>query len=94
MSSQASNDLTEARLTFRALLERYRLTELAGGQQDAIVWLESTAIEFADSVSRRERFLKLARQVREGLMREQEERHQSKEPCNPYIIKRFRRFNI
>ena len=84
----------EARLTFRELLEKYGLVPLVGSEEEAVSWLESTAIEFVDTASRRERFLELLRQAKEGLKREQEERHQSKEPCNPYIIKKFRRFNV
>lgn len=97
-------------MTFRELLERYGLTELAGGQWDAISWLEAQIIELADSVARRERFLELVRQVKEGLEREQErervglgkERRQGeklsdseqKRKPNPYAPRKFRKFRI
>jgi len=66
--------LGKDRLEFRRLLSEHGLVKLAGGQEDAIAWLESTAIELADSVARRERFRELLRQTREVLKREQDAR--------------------
>jgi hypothetical protein len=102
--------LIKDQLEFRKLLSEHGLVKLAGGHEDAISWLESTAIELADSVSRRERFLELVRQVREGLKREQErerltlgkERQQGEKlpdseqkiRPNPYGPRGFRRIRI
>ena len=67
---QNTNDcLMEARLTFRKLLSGHGLISLAGSEAETLAWLEGRVIELADSVSRRERFLELVRQVREGLKR-------------------------
>jgi hypothetical protein len=103
-------DILKARLTFRVLLEKYGLIELAGGQWDAISWLETQIIELADSVSRRERFLELVRQVKEGLERERERERLSlgkerqegenqsdseqKRRLNPYASRGFRKIRI
>ena len=108
--TESGQDILKARLTFRELLEKYGLIELAGGQGDAISWLEAQIIELADSVSRRERFLELVRQVKEGLEREQErervslgkERRQGeklpdneqKRRANPYAPRGFRKIRI
>ena len=91
--------LMEARLTFRQLLEEYGLVSLAGSEADALSWLETQIIELADSVGRRERFIELVRQVREGLKREQGESKVAQngeriERRNPYVEARFRRINI
>jgi hypothetical protein len=91
--------LGKDRLEFRRLLSEHGLVKLAGGQEDAIAWLESTAIELADSVSRRERFLELVRQVREGLMREQGESKVAQngeriDRVNPYAPRGFRKIRI
>jgi hypothetical protein len=102
--------LMEARLEFRQLLEEHGLVSLAGSEAETLSWLETQVIQLADSVSRRERFLELVRQVREGLKREQErerlslrkERQQGeklpdseqKRRSNPYAPRGFRRFNI
>ena len=102
--------LMEARLQFRNLLEEHGFVLLAGSEAEALSWLESQVIQLADSVSRRERFLELVRQVREGLKREQErerlslgkERRQGeklqdseqKRRLNPYAPRKFRKFNI
>jgi hypothetical protein len=110
MSGQTSDDLMEARFEFRRLLEEYGLVLLAGSEADALSWLETQIIKLADSVSRRERFLELVRQVREGLKREQERERLSlgkesqqgeklpdseqKRRANPYSPRRFRRINI
>jgi len=110
MSGQTSDDLMEARLTFRQLLEEYGLVLLAGSEADALSWLETQIIELADSVYRRERFLELVRQVKEGLKREQERGRLSlgkeiqqgeklpdseqKRRANPYAPRKFRKFRI
>ena len=110
MSGQTSDDLMGARFQFRRLLEEYGLVLLAGSEADALSWLETQIIKLADSVSRRERFLELVRQVREGLKREQERERlrlweesqqgeklpdsEQKRRANPYASKRFRRINI
>ena len=110
MSGQTSDDLMEARFEFRRLLEEYGLVLLAGSEAEALSWLETQVIELADSVSRRERFLELVRQVREGLKREQERERLSlgktiqqgeklqdseqKRRLNPYASRRFRRITI
>jgi hypothetical protein len=102
--------LMEARLTFRQLLSGHGLISLAGSEQDALSWLETQIIQLADSVSRRERFLELVRQVREGLKREQERERltigkarQQREKLpdseqkirpNPYGPRGFRRIRI
>jgi len=102
--------LLKARLQFRNLLEEYGLALLAGSEAEALSWLEGRVIELADSVSRRERFLNLVRQVREGLEREQErervslgkERQQGeklldseqKRRVNPYASRKLRRIRI
>ena len=102
--------LMNERLQFRQLLDKHGLVSLVGSKAETLSWLESTAIELADSVSRRERFLELVRQVREGLLREQERERmrlgeeiqrgkklrdsEQKRRLNPYSEKRFRRFNI
>jgi hypothetical protein len=102
--------LLKARLQFRNLLEEYGLVLLAGSEAEALSWLETQINELADTVSRRERFLELVRQVREGLEREQErervricnERQQGeklldseqKRRTNPYVPRGFRKFNI
>ena len=103
-------DILEARLQFRNLLEEHGFVLLAGSEADALSWPETQIIELADSVGRRERFIELVRQVREGLKREQErerlslgkERRQGeklqdseqKRKLNPYAPRKFRRFNI
>jgi uncharacterized protein YqgQ len=92
----------EARLQFRQLLEKYGLIQLAGGEGDAIEWLESMAIQLADSIARRERFRQLLRQARQALDREQEKGQRQeklsdgerKEKPSPYTETRFRRFNL
>ena len=110
MSGQTSDDLMGARLQFRNLLEEYGLVLLAGSEAESLSWLETQIIKLADSVSKRERFLELVRQVREGLKREQErgwlslgkERQQGeklsdseqKRRPNPYAPRRFRRIKI
>ena len=110
MSGQTSDDLMEARFEFRRLLEEYGLVLLAGSEADALSWLETQIIKLADSVSKRERFLELVRQVREGLKREQErgwlslgkERQQGeklsdseqKRRLNPYALRGFRKIRI
>ena len=110
MSGQTSDDLMEARFEFRRLLEEYGLVLLAGSEAEALSWLETQIIKLADSVSKRERFLELVRQVREGLKREQErgrlrlwkERQQGEKlpdseqerRLNPYAPRKFRKFNI
>lgn len=94
--------LMEARLEFRKLLSEHGLVSLAGSEVDAVEWLEGQIIELADSISRRERFLKLVRQVREGLNREQSARPRDgdlpggerTEKPNFYSGRRFRRINI
>jgi hypothetical protein len=102
--------LMEARLQFRNLLEEYGLVLLAGSEAEGLSWLETQIIGLADSVSRRERFLELVRQVREGLKREQErerltlgkERQQGEKlpdseqkiRPNPYGPRGFRRIRI
>ena len=106
---QNTNDcLMEARLTFRKLLSGHGLISLAGSEAETLAWLEGRVIELADSVSRRERFLELVRQVREGLKREQEREILSRgqeesrvlpnggriEKANPHGPRGFRKFNI
>ncbi len=94
--------LNEARLTFRGLLEKYGLTELAGGPEDAFAWLESQAIELADSVARRDRFRELLRQAREVLTRGRDAQHRGGDSpggerimkSNFYSGRRFRRIKI
>ena len=102
--------LLKARLQFRNLLEEYGMVFLAGSEAEALSWLETQIIQLADTVSRRERYLELVRQVREGLEREQErervslgkERQQGeklpdseqKRRANPYAEARFRKFRI
>jgi len=94
--------LGKDRLEFRRLLSEHGLVKLAGGQEDAIAWLESTAIELADSVARRERFRELLRQTREVLKREQDARPrhgdlpgvERTERPNSHIERRYRRVNI
>lgn len=95
---------------FRQLLDKHGLVELAGGESDALDWLETQIIELADSVSRKQRFLKLVRQVREELERgqqrewmklgkeiQQRENHpdsEQKRRANPYAPRGFRRIRI
>jgi hypothetical protein len=91
--------LLEARLQFRNLLETHGLVSLAGSEAEALSWLESTVIELADSVSRRQRFIGLLRQTREMLSRGQEESRELPngeriERRNPYVEARFRRIKI
>lgn len=110
MSGQTSDDLMGAQLQFRNLLEEYGLVLLAGSEAESLSWLETQIIQLADSVSRRERFLELVRQVREGLKREQEGGRLSlgkeiqqggklpdseqKRRANPYGPRGFRRIRI
>jgi hypothetical protein len=87
---------------FRQLLDKHGLVELAGGESDALDWLETQIIGLADSVARRERLRKLLRQAREGLTREQDARHpdgdspqgERKERPNPYVEVRFRKIKL
>ena len=105
---ESGQDILKARLQFRQLLEEHGLVSLAGSEAEALSWLESQVIQLADSVSRRERFLELVRQVREGLKREQEREILSRgqeesrvlpnggriEKANPHGPRGFRKFNI
>jgi hypothetical protein len=94
--------LGKDRLEFRRLLSEHGLVKLAGGQEDAIAWLEAQIIELADSVARRERFRELLRQTREMLTREQGARPRDgdspggerTERVSPYSGRRLRRIKI
>jgi hypothetical protein len=96
------DSLTKDRLQFRNLLSEHGLIKLAGGQEDALSWLEAQIIELADSVARREQFRELLRQTREMLTREQGARPREgdspggerTERPNPHIERRYRRVRV
>jgi hypothetical protein len=96
------DDLMEARLEFRNLLEEYGLTELTGGESDAIDFLENEITKIADTVARRERFLRLIREARDTLNRQAEQQGANGDSSDgerdqkphPSTGKRFRRFTL
>ncbi len=100
MDEGRMDTLRRDRLHFRNLLDAHGLVSLAGGQEDALSWMETQIIELANSVDRRERFRELLRQTRERLT--QDARHaddkcagdERKERVNPYIQARFRKIRI
>lgn len=102
LTKQEWQKLMQARLEFRQLLETHSLVRLAGGVSDALDFLENEITKIADSVARRERFLRLLREARAILNQQAEQQGangdlldgmQKKKPHSS-VKKKFRRFNL
>jgi hypothetical protein len=95
LTERGWEELMEARLAFRNLLQDHSLLDLIGDETECVEWLEHQVIELVYPINKRERLQTLLRQGKEMLKRERQgnlpdcEREQKPHPSTG---KRYRRF--